>query len=196
MIVIRISGRTLAAAAAALAVTTAGIAWAQGMGAQGAGGVAGGFRSVITPIQELMTALSQIRLTACAPVFQQAGQFLFEDGQARFTVQPLGMDANRWPTAVTMETRHRVANAAGAPAEQTRLTTLVVAPAGTCSGLYNQVIYWPEPCAKVKARVFGAFAGERPMLRDVKRSEANPGLHVHLMPAGAGCVSMKQELIG
>lgn len=186
MIVIRLRYRTAAALAAALAVVTA--AQAQ------LGGVAGGFRAAMTPVQEMMQALQQIRLTSCAPVFQQAGNFLFENGQAKFVVQPLGADANRWPTVVTMETRHAQQ---GPKADgQTRFTTLIVAPAGTCSGMYQQVIYWPEPCARVKARVFAAFRNERPVLARVQQSEVNPGLQLYLMPAGPGCVSVKKELIG
>ena len=159
-------------------------------------GVAGGFRSNSGPsaIQRLNAALGQIRLTTCASVFQQAGAFVFESGEANFTVQPLGPDANRWPTVVTIESNHPATTTTKTP--QTRLTTLVVAPAGTCSGLYTQVIYWPEACAALKARVFAGFGPERPLLARVMLSEANPGLQLYLTPAGPGCVSVKKELIG
>lgn len=157
-------------------------------------GVAGGFRGATdTPTQRLAAAVQQLGITRCASVFNQAGPFLFEKAQAQFVVQPLGPDVNRWPTAVTIEGSYP---AAGRAAPQTRLTTLVVAPAGSCSGLYNQVIYWPEPCATLKTRVFGAFTKERPLLARVRQSEANPGLQLYLMPAGTGCVSVKKELIG
>jgi len=159
-------------------------------------GVAGGFRTdVATPSQRLADALRQVGMGACAPVFNQAGAFLFENAQAQFVVQPLGPDVNRWPTAVTIEGSYPPAP--GRSTAQTRLTTLIVAPAGSCSGLYNQVIYWPEPCATLKTRVFAPFANERPLLARVRQSEANPGLQLYLMPAGAnGCVSVKKELIG
>ena len=157
-------------------------------------GVAGGFRLVDTPAQRLNAAVAQLGIGRCAPVFQQAGQFLFENGQAQFVVQPLGPDANRWPTAVTIEGSHPQA---GKAIPQTRLTTLIVAPAGSCSGLYTQVIYWSEACAALKTRVFKDFTNDRPLLARVRQSEANPGLQLYLMPAGAaGCVSVKKELIG
>ncbi len=158
------------------------------------GGVAGSFRSTATSIQRLMAAVGQLRLTACAPVFQQAGGFLFENAEVQFVAQPLGPDTNRWPTVVTAEGSYPMK--AGA-SNQTRLTTLIVAPAGTCSGMYQQVVYWPEPCAALKARVFGAFGNERPLLARVRQSEASPALQLYLMPAGPnGCVSIKKELIG
>ena len=123
-------------------------------------------------------------------MISQAAAFLFDKGDVQFVVQPLGPDTNRWPTVVTSE-------GASGDKQQTRLSTLIVAPAGTCSGLYQQVIYWPEPCAAVKARIFADFKGEKPFLRNVRVSEANPGLQLYLMPAGtAGCVSVKKELIG
>ena len=177
----------LAAAAALVAAPVDGGAPATG--------VAGGFRTTATPMQRLNAALAQLHLTTCATVFQQAGAFIFENGEANFTVQPLGPDANRWPTAVTIETRHPPTATTKAP--QTRLTTLLVAPAGTCSGLYEQVIYWPESCASVKSRVFSGYGPEKPLLARVMQSEANPGLQLYLTPAGpAGCVSVKKELIG
>lgn len=158
-------------------------------------GVAGGFRTSAAPMQRLNAALTQLKLTACAAVFQQAGAFIFESGEANFTVQPLGPDANRWPTIVTIESSHAATAQTRGP--QTRLTTLIVAPAGSCSGFYEQVIYWPETCAALKARVFAGFSPEKPLLTKVFASEANPGLQLYLTAAGAaGCVSVKKELIG
>jgi hypothetical protein len=164
------------------------------MSAPPAPGVAGGFRSNASAIQRLSAALAQIRMSTCAPVFQQAGAFIFENGEANFTVQPLGPDANRWPTVVTIESNHPATATSKTP--QTRLTTLVIAPAGTCSGVYTQVIYWPEACAALKARVFAGFGPEKPLLAHVMQSEANPGLQLYLAAAGPGCVSVKKELIG
>lgn len=95
--------------------------------AQSQADVAGGFRAAAGAVQRLMAAVAQLRLTTCAPVYQQAGGFLFDKADVEFVVQPLGPDPNRWPTVVTAESSHAV-GPAGAP--QTRLTTLIVAPAG------------------------------------------------------------------
>ena len=180
-----------------LAMAAGGALVLAGQAATGQSGVAGGLNSATTPAQRLDAAVAQLGIRACAPVFRQAGSFLFENADAQFVVQPLGPDANRWPTAVTIESSHPQPGRPGAaPSRQTRLTTLIVAPAGSCAGLYNQVIWWPEACAALKARVFAAFAGERPLLARVRQSEANPGLQLYLMPAGTGCVSVKKELIG
>jgi hypothetical protein len=175
---------TLATVVTSVSLTLAGVAFAQ------SGSVAGAFRAPPDALARLNAALKSINLNTCAPVFSQAAAFLFDRGDVQFVVQPLGPDANRWPTVVTSE-------GANGDKQQTRLTTLIVAPAGSCSGLYQQIIYWPETCAAIKARVFADFKNEKPFLRAVRVSEANPGLQVYLMPAGpAGCVSVKKELIG
>lgn len=169
---------------AAIALTLTGVAVAQ------SGGVGQAFRAPPDALARLNASIKSINLSTCAPIISQAAQFLFDKGDVQFVVQPLGPDANRWPTVVTSE-------GANGDKQQTRLTTLIVAPAGSCSGLYQQVIYWPETCAAVKARVFADFKNEKPFLRNVRVSEGNPGLQLYLMPAGAsGCVSVKKELIG
>lgn len=174
----------VAGSAAATALVVGAVAFAQ------SGGVGGAFRAPPDALTRLNAAIKSVNLNTCAPIVSQAASFLFDRGDVQFIVQPLGPDANRWPTVVTSE-------GANGGKLQTRLSTLIVAPAGTCSGLYQQVIYWPETCASIKARVFADFKGEKPFLRNVRVSEANPGLQLYLMPAGTtGCVSVKKELIG
>lgn len=159
----------------------------------GAGGaqVAGGLSTMeasTSPSVQLAQAMAQIGLRACAPRMQEAADFLFEGRSAAIRVQPLGPDANRWPTLVTIESSH--------PANgTTRFSTLMIAPAGSCSGFYQQVIVWPQPCAAVKKEIFGSYTGDRALLRNVRISELNAGLQVALMPAGTGCVSIKKELL-
>ena len=138
-----------------------------------------------SPGQEVLLAMQQMHLTACAQRVQQAMNFLFEGQPARFVAQPLGPDSDRWPTVFVVES----ADPAGG---HTRLSTLTISPG--CAGMYEQVIYWSEPCAAVKSSVCGKFAGEHVMLRDVKVSDDGPALQVYLTPAGAGCVSVKKEL--
>lgn len=154
----------------------------------GAGGVAGSMGGQVqTPSQRLAAALAQIGMTTCAAAAQRAADFLFEDGEANFTVQPLGPDANRWPTVIVIEGGHRTMGA-------TRLSTLTVSPGPTCAGFYEQVIWWAMPCDKLKASVFAAFGEPRALLRNVYVSELNPALQLYLTPAGAGCTSVKKEL--
>lgn len=102
-------------------------------------------------------------------------------------LQPLGPDANRWPTVIVIEGAHQTMG-------RTRLSTLMVSPGPTSSGLYEQLIYWDMPCAKLKSTVFAGFGAPHVLLRNVQVGELNPGLQLYLTPAGAGCISVKKEL--
>jgi hypothetical protein len=141
--------------------------------------------SEANPSQQIARALQQMHLTACAGVVQQATDFLFEGQQANFIAQPLGPDSDRWPTVFVIES----ADPAGG---RGRFATLMISP--NCSGMYEQTIYWPQPCPVVKSTVFAKFTGEHPLLGDVKVSDAGAALQVYLTPAGLGCVSIKKEL--
>ncbi len=135
-----------------------------------------------TPEERLSGALQQIGMTTCAATVERAARFLFDGAEANFTVQPLGPDANRWPTVITLESAH-------ASQGRVRLSTLVVSPGPTCSGLYQQVVSWPTPCAELKASVFATYQNAHIVFRAVQMSEVGPGLQLYLMPAGTGCVS-------
>ena len=148
-------------------------------------GASEGMTTGDSPSQVVVQAMQQMHLTVCAQRVQQAMTFLSAGQQARFVAQPLGPDSDRWPTVFMIES----ADPAGG---RTRLSTLTIAP--NCAGLYEQIIYWSEPCASVKATVFAKYTGEHPMLKDVKVSDAGPALQVYLTPAGGGCVSVKKEL--
>lgn len=137
------------------------------------------------PSQQVARALQAMHLTACAGAVQQATDFLFEGQEANFIAQPLGPDADRWPTVFVIES----ADPAGG---HDRFATLMVSP--NCSGMYEQTIYWPQPCSVVKSTVFAKFTGEHPLLKEVQVSDSGPALQVYLTPAGAGCVSIKKEL--
>jgi hypothetical protein len=116
---------------------------------------------------------------------QQAMGFLFEGGTAHFIAQPLGQDSDRWPAVFVVES-------APPNSGHTHLSTLMIAP--NCSGMYEQVVYWSQPCDSVKSTVFAKYTGTHVLLKDVQVSSAGPALEVYLTPAGSGCISVKKEL--
>jgi hypothetical protein len=138
-----------------------------------------------TPGRQVAVAMQQMHLTVCAAAVQRATDFIFEGQPATFIAQPFGPDGDRWPTVFVIES--------GDPAGgHTRLSTLMVAP--NCSGMYEQIIYWSQPCATIKSTIFAKFTGEHPLMREVKVSDAGPGLQLYLTSAGPGCISVKKEL--
>jgi len=138
-----------------------------------------------SPAVEIDRALQQMHLTACAGAVEQATNFLFEGQDANFIAQPLGPDADRWPTVFVIES----ADPAGG---HSRFATLMISP--NCSGMYEQTIYWPQPCSVIKATVFAKFTGDHMLLKEVSVSDAGPALQVYLTSAGTGCISIKKEL--
>jgi hypothetical protein len=149
------------------------------------GAVARGMGDTAAPSLLVLQAMQQIHLTQCAAKVQQVTNFLFEGQEAQFIVQPLGPDGDRWPVVFVIES----ADPAGG---HNRFSTLSISPG--CAGMYEQTIYWSQPCSAIKATVFAKFANERTLLRDVKVSDAGPALQAYLTPAGTGCVSIKKEL--
>ena len=147
--------------------------------------VSSGMNDASNPSHELLLDLQQMHLTNCAASVQQAMTFLFEGGHANFTAQPLGPDSDRWPAVFVVES---VPPAGG----HTHLSTLMIAP--NCAGMYEQVIYWSQPCDIVKSTIFAKFTGEHVLTREVKVSDSGPAIELYLTPAGAGCVSVKKEL--
>lgn len=142
-----------------------------------------------TPVDRVKQALQQIGASVCADAVVRAANYIFEDGEGNFTIQPLGPDSNRWPIVLTMESHHKGGSAAS------RLTILTLAPAGTCSGSYEQIITWTQSCASVKSSFFSGFKNEHLLYQNVKLSELNAGIQLYLIPNGAGCVSIKKELL-
>jgi hypothetical protein len=159
------------------------------LSAQVAGGMGAAPAPAQSPAERVRASLRQAGITVCAPVIDRAAQFLFEDGDGNFVIQPLSRDVNRTPVVLTMESAHPASG-------RTRLTVVTIAPAGVCSGSYEQVISWTQSCDVLKTTVFSAFRNERPLFRTVRQSELSPGIQLYLMPAGTGCVSIKKELIG
>lgn len=152
------------------------------------GGVAQGLSTARPGVsQRVAAAIAQLRMGACSGRLQTIVDFLVEGQDGAFTVQPLGPDSNRWPVVVTLETAH--------PAQgRTRLDTIIVSPGPSCSGFYQQTIWWAEPCAELKRTTFAAFQNAKPLYREVQVSEANAGLQLYLTAVGSGCMSVKKEL--
>jgi hypothetical protein len=146
--------------------------------------VAGGLNED-NPTHELLLDLRQMHLTNCAIQVQQAMNFLFDGEHARFIAEPLGQDSDHAPSVFVVESAPPVGG-------HTHLSTLMIA--ADCSGMYEQVIYWSQPCDIVKSTIFAKFTGEHLLLRDVRVSASGPALEVYLTPAGTGCVSVKKEL--
>lgn len=68
--------------------------------------------------------------------------------------------------------------------------------ANGCGAVYEAVAYWPQACDKVAAGQFAELKRGPVLRKSIQVLEgAGPGSRVFLMPAGAGCVSIKKEVV-
>ena len=67
--------------------------------------------------------------------------------------------------------------------------------AAGCEASYEAVTYWPKACAQVAAKQYPA-SQPGPDLGSLKMLVIGSRARVFLLPAGAGCVSIKKELVG
>lgn len=149
-----------------------------------AAGVASGLNGTS---QRFAQALRSIHMTFCASAAQRAFDFLLEGQEGNFTVQPMGPDADRFPVVITLESYH-------AASGQTRFSTIMVASAAGCTGMYEQVITWVQPCDVVRKQIFSSFSPKGPVYKNVQLLDGGPALQLYTMSNGAGCVSVKKEL--
>jgi len=64
-----------------------------------------------------------------------------------------------------------------------------------CAGMYETVFYWPEKCASVAEKQFGAFKKAGALSKNIYVRDDGKSTKVFLMPAGTGCVTIKKEII-
>jgi hypothetical protein len=68
-------------------------------------------------------------------------------------------------------------------------------PANSCSGAYDAVTYWEQPCQDVANKVFPDFKVDNPLRQAISVLNGGTNVRVFLMPAGPGCVSIKKEIL-
>ncbi len=78
----------------------------------------------------------------------------------------------------------------------TAYASVSVAPGQSnyCGGMYETVVYWPQNCAAVEAQNFGSLKKGKMLSKNISVRDGGD-VKVFLMPAGAGCVSIKKEMV-
>ncbi len=67
--------------------------------------------------------------------------------------------------------------------------------ANGCGATYDAVVYWPQACEAVVTSQFGTLRRLGLLKRDVLVLDGGPATKVFLMAAGAGCISVKKEVV-
>ena len=64
-----------------------------------------------------------------------------------------------------------------------------------CDAMYQTVTYWTNSCDEVARVAFPNFKKSTPLRQHIAMLDGGPSAKVFLMPAGAGCVSIKKEVL-
>lgn len=67
--------------------------------------------------------------------------------------------------------------------------------ANGCGATYDAVVYWPQSCDVVAPKSFAGLKNLGRLKGHIAVLDGGPNLKVFLMPAGAGCVSVKKEVV-
>ena len=70
------------------------------------------------------------------------------------------------------------------------------APSATgCDAMYQAVTYWANSCDEVARVAFPSFGKTNPLRQHIAVLDGGSSAKVFLMPAGAGCISVKKEVL-
>lgn len=66
---------------------------------------------------------------------------------------------------------------------------------GSCGGVYETVTYWPENCEIVGSKGFAKLKNVGVVQKHIQILQGDGNMRMFLVPAGAGCISIKKEVI-
>lgn len=139
-------------------------------------------------VNNLAKAAVQQGVLACAGRINQVSNFLgfSAEAGALLMVPPGSQDQRLLPLAMELPTPAgpAFASASFAPNQ-----------ANGCGASYEAVVYWPQACDAVAARQFGALKQIGFLKKTIAVLDGGVATKVFLMPAGGGCVSIKQEAV-
>jgi len=67
--------------------------------------------------------------------------------------------------------------------------------ANGCGGMYEAVAYWPQSCKDLADKTYGTLKKINVFSKNMTVLDGGVSTRIFLMPAGAGCVSIKKEVI-
>lgn len=127
---------------------------------------------------------------ACAGRINEVMNFLAAGSQdIRARIFPPVIDPDRRMTAISLEIKSQniptaYAGAAFAPNQS-----------NGCGATYEAVAYWATTCDNVATKQFALLRQSGTLGKEITVLDGGPGLAVFLMPAGAGCISIKREVV-
>ena len=141
-----------------------------------------------SPAVMVTQAFTQRGANKCAERVGQFAQFLTNGAQVGGQVFVAPEDADRRLASASLEIQ------AGQAMAYAGLTFSPDSGANRCGGIYELVSYWPKTCEEVATKDYVTFKRTVPLRQTIIALDGGPTVRVFLMPAGAGCVSIKKEM--
>jgi hypothetical protein len=126
---------------------------------------------------------------SCAGRVEQVASFLTLNSRngAVLFVPPSQPDQRLFSTSIEIENKDAPLAYASA--------TFAPGMANGCGTVYDSVVYWNVSCDEISTRNFAGAKRVGVLSRGIGILDAGLGSRIFLMPAGAGCVSIKKEVV-
>jgi hypothetical protein len=152
--------------------------------------------SVNKPAASVVNGITQAAVRAgalsCASRINQVTNFLIAGTQdARAFIFPLTNNPDNQLLSLSMEIPLKDSSSASAYASASFSSNEL----SGCTGMYEIVVYWPQKCAEVGEKNFGSFKKGDTLSKNITVRNSGESTKIFLMPAGAGCVSIKKEIV-
>jgi hypothetical protein len=148
---------------------------------------------VAAPRAEMVNPITKsfvdLGVLGCASRINQVTGFLTKDTDAGAFLFVPDHHADQQINSASMEIISRDGSAAYGSA------SFSPSPVSPCSAMYETVAFSPEPCDTVASKLSGNKKITNILKKNIRILTIGPQARIFLMPAGAGCVSIKKELI-
>jgi len=139
--------------------------------------------------QFLAQAAVNAGLRSCKPLADRVNRYLIGESQSTglLSASPENANARIFSSTIEIETLQG----------STTYASTTYAPYGDagCGVAYDAVTYWNESCKEVAAKQLAALKVMGTLGNKITMLDGGPAMRMFLMPAGAGCVQIKKEIV-
>jgi hypothetical protein len=139
--------------------------------------------------QVLAQVTQNAGVRTCKPLADKVNRYLIADSQSSGVLFIAPENANGHVFSGTLEIESKQGSTTYASASY--------APYGEvgCGVAYDAVTYWKESCAEVSSKVLKELRPLGPLGSKITMLDGGPAMRMFLMPAGAGCIQIKKEVL-
>jgi hypothetical protein len=147
-------------------------------------------QAVNPSVHAVTQAAVKAGVLSCASRINQVTNFLAAGSQGTgASLYVPAVDPDRKMISVSLEIQNANMTSAYASA------SFAPNQANGCGAIYEAVAYWNMKCGDVAAKQFAGLKKIGAMNKEITILDGGPELRVFLMPAGGGCISIKNEAV-